>query len=156
MRSSLVIPLLVSLINVRLSSPKLSFISLSSLTNKASSVDLSSRIFCNSKIFVTMSLNSAFKLSCSKPVSLPSLNSRIAFACSAESLYFFPFNPYSAPTFDGLQASLPTFLRIASTGPAFHDFFTKAAAATLGSFDFFIIVITSSIFAIATIKPSTI
>ena len=56
----------------------------------------------------------------------------------------------------GLHASFPTFLRIASTGPAFHDFLHKASAAIFGSLDFFIMVITSSIFAIATIKPSTI
>ena len=103
-----------------------------------------------------MSLNSELRLSCSRPVNLPSLSSRIALACSGESLYFFPFKPYSAFISNGLQASLPTFLRIASTGPAFHCFLINASAATFGSFDFLMIVITSSILAIATIRPSTI
>ena len=55
----------------------------------------------------------------------------------------------------GLHASLPTFLRIVSTGPAFHTFLHRASAANFGSFDFLMIVITSSILAIATISPST-
>ena len=66
-----------------------------------------------------------------------------------------PFKPKSLPRPFGLHASLPTFLRIASTGPDFQVFLHKAAAAIFGSFDFLIIFIISSIFAIATIRPST-
>ena len=132
-------PLLVSLISVFLSSPKLFLISSSSEIIKAFNVSLSSSIFCSSIILLIISLNSLLKLSCSKPVNLPSLNSRIALACSLESLYFFPEIPASFEIPDGLQASLPTFFKIASTGPAFQTFLHKASAAIFGSFDFLII-----------------
>ncbi len=103
-----------------------------------------------------MSLNSLLRLSCSKPVNLPSRNSNIALACNADSLYFLPLMPTSFGRSSGLQASSPTFLRIADSGPASQSFLHNSSAATFGSFDLLIIEITSSILAIDTINPSTI
>ncbi len=64
--------------------------------------------------------------------------------------------PHSLDKPLGLQASSPAFLRIASIGPAFHDCLHNSTAATLGSLDFLMMVIMESMFAMATIKPSTI
>ena len=56
----------------------------------------------------------------------------------------------------GRDASLPAFFRIASIGPAFQDFLHNSTAAILVSLDFLMMVIIASMFAIATINPSTI
>ena len=79
-RSSLVIPLLVSLIRVLLSSPKFFLTSSNSSIIKFFKVSLSSSIFCRSIIFETISANSLLRLSCSNPVNRPNLNSNIALA----------------------------------------------------------------------------
>ena len=96
-------------------------------------------------------------MSVSSAVSLLSLNSSIAFACTNESLYLEPLipKPFSKPS--GLQISGSETL--SSNGfivLADQSLSHNLSAATFEFSDFLIISMISSIFAIATIKPSTI
>ena len=147
---------LLSMISVLLSSPKFSLISLSSSFTTSTNLDLFERISCNSLICFTSSSYSSFNLSVSSAVSLLSLNSKIAFACTRESLYSFPFRPNPSSNPSGLQISGSATLSNSGLMVDADQFLSQSlSAATLEFSDFFIISITSSILAIATIRPST-